>query len=66
MATAPTSVPGRFCPGAAHSRIEAGIALLALFGRFPGLRAAIADEEVRRLPVMAQNGMEAFPVLLHG
>ncbi|WP_299538396.1 cytochrome P450 [uncultured Streptomyces sp.] len=54
------------CPGAALSRIEAGIALPALFGRFPGLRLAIADDEIRKLPVMTQNDMEAFPVLLHG
>ncbi|MFI6725809.1 cytochrome P450 [Streptomyces sp. R-74717] len=54
------------CPGAALSRVEAGIALPALFRRFPGLRSAIADEEIRKLPVMTQNDMEAFPVLLHG
>ncbi|MEE1770816.1 cytochrome P450 [Streptomyces sp. JV185] len=54
------------CPGAALSRVEAGIALPALFARFPGLRAAVADEELRKLPVMTQNDMEAFPVLLHG
>lgn len=54
------------CPGAALSRIEAGIALPALFGRFPGLKLAIEDDEIRKLPVMTQNDMEAFPVLLHG
>ncbi|WP_405683129.1 cytochrome P450 [Streptomyces sp. NBC_00057] len=54
------------CPGAALSRVEAGIALPALFRRFPGLRSALADEEIRKLPVMTQNDMEAFPVLLHG
>ncbi|MFC8228116.1 cytochrome P450 [Streptomyces sp. NPDC057287] len=54
------------CPGAALSRVEAGIALPALFGRFPGLKLAIADDEIRKLPVMTQNDMEAFPVLLHG
>ncbi|MEU5166994.1 cytochrome P450 [Streptomyces mutomycini] len=54
------------CPGAALSRVEAGIALPALFGRFPQLRLAIADDEIRKLPVMTQNDMEAFPVLLHG
>ncbi|MEV6162869.1 cytochrome P450 [Streptomyces sp. NPDC052052] len=54
------------CPGAALSRVEAGIALPALFKRFPKLRLAIADEEIRKLPVMTQNDMEAFPVLLHG
>ncbi|MEL5959641.1 cytochrome P450 [Streptomyces sp. CLV115] len=54
------------CPGAALSRVEAAIALPALFARFPALRAAVPDEEVRKLPVMTQNDMEAFPVLLHG
>ncbi|MFJ1845725.1 cytochrome P450 [Streptomyces sp. NPDC088146] len=54
------------CPGAALSRVEAGIALPALFRRFPGLRPALADEDFRNLPVMTQNDMESFPVLLHG
>ncbi|MGW1315384.1 cytochrome P450 family protein [Streptomyces sp. NPDC002426] len=54
------------CPGAALSRVEAGIALPALFGRFPDLKLAIADDEIRKLPVMTQNDMEAFPVRLHG
>ena len=54
------------CPGAALSRVEAGIALPALFGRFPGLKLAVEDNEIRKLPVMTQNDMEAFPVLLHG
>ncbi|MFE3945884.1 cytochrome P450 [Streptomyces sp. NPDC059118] len=54
------------CPGAALARVEARIALPALFGRFPGLRAAVADDEIRKLPVMTQNDMAAFPVLLHG
>ncbi|MDQ0792812.1 cytochrome P450 [Streptomyces sp. B1I3] len=54
------------CPGAALSRVEAGIALRALFGRFPDMKLAIPDDEIRKLPVMTQNDMEAFPVLLHG
>ncbi|MGW2178279.1 cytochrome P450 family protein [Streptomyces sp. NPDC001732] len=54
------------CPGAALSRVEAGIALPALFERFPALRAAVPDEEIRKLPVMTQNDMAAFPVVLHG
>ncbi|MET7366463.1 cytochrome P450 [Streptomyces sp. NPDC005566] len=54
------------CPGAALSRVEAGIALPALFARFPALELAIPDDEIRKLPVMTQNDMEAFPVLLHG
>ncbi|MFB7027500.1 MULTISPECIES: cytochrome P450 [unclassified Streptomyces] len=54
------------CPGAALSRVEAGIALPALFARFPRLRLAVADADLRKLPVMTQNDMEAFPVLLGG
>lgn len=53
------------CPGAALSRVEAGIALPALFARFPGLRLAVPDADLRKLPVMTQNDMEAFPVLLN-
>ncbi|NED89990.1 cytochrome P450 [Streptomyces sp. SID11233] len=53
------------CPGAALSRVEAGIALPALFARFPGLRLAVPDTDIRKLPVMTQNDMEAFPVLLN-
>ncbi|GHF21332.1 cytochrome P450 [Streptomyces spiralis] len=52
------------CPGAALSRLEASIALPALFERFPGLRAAVPDEEIRLLPAFGQNDLEAFPVLL--
>lgn len=54
------------CPGAALSRVEAGIALPALFARFPDLRLAVPDIELRNLPVMTQNDMESFPVLLGG
>lgn len=54
------------CPGAALSRVEAGIALPALFGRFPGLRLAVPDEEIRKLPVMTQNDLESLPVRLNG
>ncbi|MFF3171757.1 cytochrome P450 [Streptomyces sp. NPDC057900] len=53
------------CPGAALSRVEAGIALPALFARFPRLRLAVPDADIRKLPVMTQNDMEAFPVLLN-
>lgn len=52
------------CPGAALSRVEAAVALPALFARFPGLRLAVPDEEITKLPVMTQNDMAAFPVLL--
>lgn len=53
------------CPGAGLSRVEAGIALPALFARFPGLRLTVPDADIRKLPVMTQNDMEAFPVLLN-
>ncbi|MBF6475187.1 cytochrome P450 [Nocardia abscessus] len=52
------------CPGAALARLEAGIALPALFDRFPGLRFAVPVEEIRNLPVLTQNDLEAFPVYL--
>ncbi|MBT2379969.1 cytochrome P450 [Streptomyces sp. ISL-111] len=52
------------CPGAALSRVEAAVALPALFARFPGLRLAAPDAEISKLPVMTQNDMAAFPVLL--
>ncbi|WP_055586003.1 cytochrome P450 family protein [Streptacidiphilus griseoplanus] len=53
------------CPGAALSRLEAGIALPRLFGRFPGLALAVPVEEIRNLPVLTQNDLESFPVLLN-
>ncbi|MFQ6325603.1 cytochrome P450 family protein [Nocardia sp. CWNU-33] len=52
------------CPGAALARLEAGIALPALFERFPDLRLAVPDEDIRNLPVLTQNDLAAFPVLL--
>jgi cytochrome P450 len=52
------------CPGAALSRLEAGVALPALFARFPDLRLAVPVEEIRNLPVMTQNDLESFPVTL--
>jgi cytochrome P450 len=52
------------CPGAALARLEAGIALPALFARFPGLRFAVPVEEIRNLPVLTQNDLEAFPVYI--
>jgi 2-hydroxy-5-methyl-1-naphthoate 7-hydroxylase len=54
------------CPGAALSRLEARIALPALFDRFPALALAVPDSEIRKLPVLTQNDTAAFPVLLSG
>lgn len=54
------------CPGAALSRLEAGIALPALFDRFPGIRFAVPVEEIVNQPVLTQNDLRSFPVHLHG
>ncbi|WP_419999128.1 cytochrome P450 family protein [Streptomyces boninensis] len=50
------------CPGAALSRLEAAVALPALFARFPGMSLAVPDEEIRNLPVITQNELEALPL----
>ncbi|GAA5050529.1 cytochrome P450 family protein [Nocardia callitridis] len=52
------------CPGAALARLEAGVGLPALFERFPDLRLAVPVEEIRNLPVLTQNDLANFPVVL--
>ncbi|BFV56983.1 cytochrome P450 [Kitasatospora sp. CMC57] len=52
------------CPGASLARMEAGIALPALFERFPELRLAVPDAELRPSPSMVVNSLKALPVLL--
>ncbi|MGV9676062.1 cytochrome P450 family protein [Nocardia sp. NPDC003482] len=52
------------CPGAALARLEAAIALPALFERFPQLRLAVPVEEIGNLPVLTQNDLAAFPIHL--
>ncbi|MEU0404172.1 cytochrome P450 [Streptomyces sp. NPDC006197] len=52
------------CPGAALSRLEASVALPALYGRFPELRLAVPREELRNKPVVTQNDLFDLPVLL--
>ncbi|MFJ9434211.1 cytochrome P450 [Streptomyces sp. NPDC101490] len=52
------------CPGAALSRLEASVALPALYARFPGLRLAVPREELRNKPVVTQNDLFDLPVLL--
>ncbi|WP_103504688.1 MULTISPECIES: cytochrome P450 [unclassified Streptomyces] len=54
------------CPGAALSRLEASIALPALFARFPGLELAVPNEEITNMPVLTQNDLAALPVWLAG
>ncbi|MBK3645214.1 cytochrome P450, partial [Streptomyces sp. MBT33] len=52
------------CPGAALSRLEAGIALPALYGRFPDLDLAVPAGELRNKPVVTQNDLFELPVRL--
>ncbi|RBM17759.1 cytochrome P450 [Streptomyces sp. PT12] len=52
------------CPGASLSRLEARIALPALFARFPRLRLAVDDSELRNLPIVTQNDLAELPVRL--
>ncbi|MER6910127.1 cytochrome P450 [Streptomyces sp. NPDC000594] len=54
------------CPGAGLSRLEAAMALPALFERFPELALAVPAEEIGHLPVITQNDLASFPVLLYG
>ncbi len=52
------------CPGAALSRLEAALALPALFTRFPDLTLAVPADQITNLPVLTQNDLAAFPIRL--
>lgn len=52
------------CPGAALSRLEAGVALPALYERFPGLDLAVEPSALRNKPVVTQNDLFELPVRL--
>lgn len=52
------------CPGAALSRLEAGVALPALYGRFPDLDLAVDAAELRNKPIVTQNDLFGLPVRL--
>ncbi|MFI9625109.1 cytochrome P450 [Streptomyces sp. NPDC052042] len=52
------------CPGAALSRLEAGVALPALYERFPRLELAVPASELRNKPIVTQNDLYELPVLL--
>ncbi|MEU1408261.1 cytochrome P450 [Streptomyces sp. NPDC005728] len=54
------------CPGATLSRLEAGVALPALYARFPGLEPAVPASELRNKPVVTQNDLFELPVRLNG
>ncbi|MEV4257939.1 cytochrome P450 [Spirillospora sp. NPDC049652] len=54
------------CLGAPLARLEAEIALPALFARFPGLALAVDPAELQPLASFISNGHRALPVLLGG
>jgi cytochrome P450 len=53
-----------FCLGAPLARMEASIALPALFDRFPGLRLAVAPDELEPQGTFIMNGNRTLPVRL--
>ncbi|MGD1219842.1 cytochrome P450 [Streptomyces krungchingensis] len=53
------------CPGAALSRLEAGVALPALYARFPSLDLAVPAADLRNKPVVTQNDLFELPVRLN-
>ncbi|MCI2423602.1 cytochrome P450 [Saccharopolyspora sp. K220] len=52
-----------FCVGAPLARMEAGIALPALFDRFPELSLAVPPEQLRPLESFIANGHRELPVV---
>lgn len=52
------------CPGATLARMEGQIALPMLFERFPDLRLAVPDEELRNHHSILVNSLQELPVLL--
>ncbi|MGW0251151.1 cytochrome P450 family protein [Nocardia goodfellowii] len=52
------------CLGMALARLEAGIALPALFARFPNMRFAIDPAQIENLPSFISNGHQTLPVRL--
>ncbi|MEU5957803.1 cytochrome P450 [Streptomyces sp. NPDC047525] len=53
-----------FCPGSRLARLEAQVALPALFERFPRLELAVAPDEVEPVPTFIGNGVTSLPVYL--
>ncbi|MFG3056058.1 cytochrome P450 [Kitasatospora sp. NPDC048239] len=52
------------CPGSPLARLEAGVALPALFERFPDLALAVPDGELRPSPSLVVNSLREIPVRL--
>ncbi|MFB7248951.1 cytochrome P450 [Streptomyces populi] len=53
-----------YCLGAPLARLEAAVALRALFERFPGVSLAIAPERLEPIESFIVNGHSELPVLL--
>ena len=53
-----------YCLGAPLARMEAEVALGALFARFPEISLAVPPQELRWRPVSLMNGLESLPVRL--
>ncbi|MGY6022051.1 cytochrome P450 family protein [Streptomyces spinosirectus] len=52
------------CIGAPLARMEATTALPALFERFPGMRLAVGEDELRQVPSFIAYGWQEVPVRL--
>jgi 2-hydroxy-5-methyl-1-naphthoate 7-hydroxylase len=55
-----------FCIGAPVARMAGKAAISALFGRFPRISLAIAEDKLRPWPSLTGNGHAELPVLLGG
>jgi cytochrome P450 len=53
-----------YCLGAPLARMEAEVALGALFARFPRIGLAVPPSQLRWRPVSLMNGLESLPVRL--
>jgi cytochrome P450 len=54
-----------FCLGAPLARLEAEVALPALFERFPDMTLAVPPAELEHIDSFISNGHRALPVMLH-